>query len=186
MDKRDMLDEYFSLSFTETGDVDSLPMILKGYTPNLDRLPHFLLCLATRVGPPCYRKLELTVQVDWTNEKKCFESTLRELAFFYSPRPFAIDAQYPPLAHTPQDGEDGHGEAEMETGTATQATTGMDVQPDGSLPTAEEVAHQEWQLEHVLMPSFRKTTVWPKRVGEGDGVRRVADLPELFRVFERC
>jgi DNA mismatch repair protein MLH1 len=49
MDKREMVDEYFSLRITEDGLVETLPLILKGYMPNLDRLPHFLLCLATEV-----------------------------------------------------------------------------------------------------------------------------------------
>lgn len=47
-----MLDEYFSLHITENGKVETLPMLLKGYTPNLDRLPHFLLCLGTQVSLP--------------------------------------------------------------------------------------------------------------------------------------
>lgn len=50
MDNREMLDEYFSLFISEQGDVTSVPMLLKGYTPNLDRLPHFLLCIGARVG----------------------------------------------------------------------------------------------------------------------------------------
>ena len=49
LDKRHMLDEYFSLTFSSDGLVETLPMLLKGYTPNLDRLPHFLLCVGTRV-----------------------------------------------------------------------------------------------------------------------------------------
>jgi len=47
-----MLDEYFSLSISEEGRMETLPMLLKGYTPNLDRLPHFLLCLGTQVSRP--------------------------------------------------------------------------------------------------------------------------------------
>ena len=50
VEKRDMIDEYFSIGISEGGTVDSLPMILRGYTPDLDRLPHFLLCLGTRVS----------------------------------------------------------------------------------------------------------------------------------------
>lgn len=49
-----MLDEYFSLLITEDGQVENLPMLLKGYTPNLDRLPHFLLCLGTQVNLPFF------------------------------------------------------------------------------------------------------------------------------------
>ncbi|BEJ16863.1 hypothetical protein CspHIS471_0602640 [Cutaneotrichosporon sp. HIS471] len=130
MSKADMVDEYFSLSLTD-GKVNSLPLLLKGYTPNLDRLPHLLLCLATRV--------------DWDDEKECFEGVLREIAFFYSPRPFDED------------------EEEEED-------------PD-------EAAHQAWQLEHVLFPSFRRTQ-WPRTMSTD--VSQVANLPDLFRVFERC
>lgn len=123
-----MLDEYFSLRISPTGSVDSIPLLLKGYTPNLDRLPHFLLCLATRV--------------DWENEKGCFESVLRELAFFYSPRPFS-------------EGDD------------------------------DEKVHAAWQLEHVLFPSFRRSWAsWPRNLTQE--VNQVANLPDLFRVFERC
>ena len=47
--QREMLDEYFSLGISETGSIETLPLLLRGYTPNLDRLPHFLLCLGTQV-----------------------------------------------------------------------------------------------------------------------------------------
>jgi DNA mismatch repair protein MLH1 len=148
MENREMLDEYFSLLITEDGIVVSLPMLLKGYTPNLDRLPHFLLCLGARVsdlGPACL----LTFQVDWTSEKPCFESFLQELAFFYSPRPLG--------------------------------------EPGDSLDqrTAEERDHERWQLEHVLFPSFRKYTVWPRKFADQE-VRQIANLPDLFKIFERC
>jgi len=51
--------------------VESLPLLLRDYTPNLDKLPSFLM----RLGP----------QVNWTSETKCFDSFLRELAYFYMP-----------------------------------------------------------------------------------------------------
>lgn len=121
-----MLDEYFSVAISDDGRLESIPLLLKGYTPDLDRLPHFLLCLAHRVA--------------WDDEKECFETILREIGFFYSPRPFAD-------------------------------------------PTEEERAHRQWQVEHVLFPSFRRTA-WPRRLKQG--VKQVANLPDLFRVFERC
>lgn len=127
-----MIDEYFSLGISAAGEVESLPLLLRGYTPNLDRLPHFLLCLATRVT--------------WDSEKECFDTFMRELAFFYSPRPFD-DAD-----------------------TADEAD-------------AADASHQAWQLEHVLFPSFRRT-LWPRNLTTE--VSQVANLPDLFRVFERC
>ena len=54
MARRDMLQEYFSLGISENGLIETLPMLLRDYTPNLDKLPLFLM----RLGP----------QVDWTEE----------------------------------------------------------------------------------------------------------------------
>ena len=45
--RREMLEEYFSLGITEDGRLESLPMLLRDYTPNLDKLPLFLM----RLGP---------------------------------------------------------------------------------------------------------------------------------------
>ena len=42
-----MLSEYFSLDISESGLVESLPLLLRDYTPNLDHLPNFLM----RLGP---------------------------------------------------------------------------------------------------------------------------------------
>lgn len=47
MDRREMLLEYFSFEISETGDVKTLPHLLREYTPNLDKLPMFLM----RLGP---------------------------------------------------------------------------------------------------------------------------------------
>jgi DNA mismatch repair protein MLH1 len=138
LDKREMIDEYFSLKITKTGNLDSLPLLLKGYTPDLDRLPHFLLCLGARV--------------DWNDEKECFKSVLKELAFFYSPRPL-------PSGSVPEDETEDEGETER---------------------------HARWQLEHVLWPSMRKYTSWSRESLSNGDLKQVANLPDLFRIFERC
>jgi len=70
---REMLAEYFSLEISEQGEVLSLPLLLKGYTPPMAKLPRFLL----RLGP----------HVDWEDEQSCFHSFLRELASWYVPEP---------------------------------------------------------------------------------------------------
>lgn len=99
--------------------------------------------------------------MDWDNEKGCFQTFLRELAFFYSPRPF--EDQPPPRTKDENMNED---------------------EVEGIEPTPEEIQHQLWQLEHVLFPSFRRYTVWPKNCMAH--VSQLADLPDLFRIFERC
>ena len=71
IDRREMLNEYFSLQISEEGTLLSIPLLLKGYLPTLAKLPRFLL----RLGP----------YVDWTSEEACFRLFLRELAAFYTP-----------------------------------------------------------------------------------------------------
>jgi DNA mismatch repair protein MLH1 len=71
IERRDMLNEYFSIQVTEDGNLLTIPLLLKGYVPSLAKLPRFLL----RLGP----------YVDWTSEEGCFHTFLRELAAFYTP-----------------------------------------------------------------------------------------------------
>lgn len=127
-----MLEEYFSFTLTPSGELTSLPLLLRGYTPDLARLPFFLM----RLGP----------QVCWTKERECFESLLRELAYFY--------ASAGPLNDQPTS--------------------------EGDSERAER-----WQIEHVLFPCMRRHLQAPKSLLARDVVQ-VANLPDLYRVFERC
>ncbi|TAQ85943.1 hypothetical protein B7494_g5748 [Chlorociboria aeruginascens] len=83
--RREMLLEYFTLEISPEGELRSIPLLLKGYTPSLGKLPRFLL----RLGP----------HVNWTNEKECFHTFLRELASFCVPE------QLPP-SRGPEDQEE--------------------------------------------------------------------------------
>lgn len=69
--KAALLREYFSMEVTAEGDLCSVPLLIKGYTPSMAKLPQFLL----RLGP----------HVNWDEEKGCFKSILREIASFYVP-----------------------------------------------------------------------------------------------------
>lgn len=71
IERREMLSEYFSFEVSEEGDIVGIPLLLKGYTPSLAKLPRFLL----RLGP----------HVNWMDEKECFATFLRELASYYVP-----------------------------------------------------------------------------------------------------
>lgn len=47
-----MLSEYFSMTISESGMLESLPLLLKEYVPDLDRLPQFLMRLGPQVCWP--------------------------------------------------------------------------------------------------------------------------------------
>ncbi len=68
---REMLLQYFNIEVSPEGELVSLPLLMKGYTPSLAKLPRFLM----RLGP-C---------VNWVDEEDCFHTFLRELASFYTP-----------------------------------------------------------------------------------------------------
>lgn len=77
VDRRDMLLEYFQMEISESGKLVSIPLLLKGFTPSLTKLPMFLM----RLGP----------SVNWAEEKACFHTFLKELAAFYTPRQIVRD-----------------------------------------------------------------------------------------------
>lgn len=67
----EMLSQYFNFAISPQGELVTLPLLIKGYTPSLAKLPRFLM----RLGP-C---------VNWVDEEACFHTFLTELASFYAP-----------------------------------------------------------------------------------------------------
>lgn len=145
VERREMLLEYFSLEISPTGELLSIPLLVKGYTPAIVKLPRFLL----RLGP----------HVNWTEEKACFETFLRELAAFYVPEQ---------LPTTPGNDEDAaRDEIEVHEELRARRT------------------HVRRAVEHVLFPAFKARLVATKSLTQGT-MLEVADLKGLYRVFERC
>ena len=145
VERREMLLEYFSLEISPTGELLSIPLLVKGYTPAIIKLPRFLL----RLGP----------HVNWTEEKACFETFLRELAAFYVPEQ---------LPTTPGNDEDvARDEIEVHEELRARRT------------------HVRRAVEHVLFPAFKARLVATKSLTQGT-MLEVADLKGLYRVFERC
>ncbi|OZJ05941.1 hypothetical protein BZG36_01261 [Bifiguratus adelaidae] len=132
-EKREMLLEYFSMEISEDGILKTLPLLLKSYTPNMAKLPLFML----RLG---------------AEEKGCFQTLSRELAIFYS--------------------------AEFCQGNANSAEDAPD----------EEQSAYRWQVEHILFPAFKHHLRAQKSlIEEGRAcIVQLANLPDLYRVFERC
>ncbi|KAI0390939.1 histidine kinase-like ATPase [Xylariaceae sp. FL0594] len=123
IERREMLLEYFSLEVSPTGELLSIPLLLKGYTPSMAKLPQFLL----RLGP----------YVDWTEEKACFESFLKELATFYVPE------QLPALPGS------------------------SDVEEDIPDEVKARRAHVRRAVEHVFFPAFKARLVATKSFMKG-------------------
>nr|KAJ3423002.1 DNA mismatch repair protein [Polyrhizophydium stewartii] len=68
-DRREMLLEYFSIQVDGDGLLGALPVLMRDYVPNMDKLPEFVLRLGSHVN--------------WDEERPCFQSIAEELAVFY-------------------------------------------------------------------------------------------------------
>ncbi|XP_055380791.1 DNA mismatch repair protein Mlh1 [Condylostylus longicornis] len=65
-----ILEEYFNLKITEDGMLESLPLLLEHHKPSLEKLPIYILRLAT--------------DVDWECEEICFKGFCQQTAEYYA------------------------------------------------------------------------------------------------------
>ncbi|KAG8442716.1 hypothetical protein GDO86_011495 [Hymenochirus boettgeri] len=137
--KSEMLKDYFSLEIDGEGNVIGLPLLLENYIPPLEGLPMFILRLAT--------------EVNWDEEKECFESFSKECSMFYSVR-----KQY----------------------ILEESSNDMD--KDSTVGTSS----WRWTTEHILYKAFRTHLLPPKPLTEDGSILQLANLSDLYKVFERC
>ncbi|XP_037382139.1 DNA mismatch repair protein Mlh1 isoform X2 [Talpa occidentalis] len=139
--KAEMLADYFSLEIDGEGNLIGLPLLIDNYVPPLEGLPIFILRLAT--------------EVNWDEEKECFESLSKECAMFYSIRKQYIS----------------------EESTLTSQQSEM----PGSTPKP-----WKWTVEHVVYKALRSHLLPPNHFTEDGNILQLANLPDLYKVFERC
>ena len=60
--------------------------------------------------------------------------------------------------------------------------------PYGQKPSTEEETGKNWKwiVEHVFFAAFRCGLIPPKHMAEDGSLLQVANLPDLYKVFERC
>lgn len=168
IERRQMLQEYFSLEVTPTGELLSIPLLIKGYTPPLAKLPQFLL----RLGP----------RVRWNDEKGCFDTLLRELASFYVPEKLPIINEERQRQKQQQALKKGKGKDEEGGEGETKAADddeGLDED------TWARRVHVQHAVEHVFFPAFKSRLICTTTLMQA-GLIEVANLKGLYRVFERC
>ncbi|KAJ2460735.1 DNA mismatch repair protein [Coemansia sp. RSA 2424] len=130
-DSREMLEEYFHIKVSDIGTIETLPMVIRDYSPDYDKLPLFFY--------------NATYSVNWDDEQQFFKSFANVLATLY--------ALEPPLPSDPQSATD------------------------------------EYQLvvEHRIMPSLKGSSFWAtNNLLTENALVQLVDLPDLYRIFERC
>ncbi|KAH8480326.1 hypothetical protein H0E87_030545 [Populus deltoides] len=140
-DKAELLEEYFCIYIDSHGNLSRLPVILDQYTPDMDRIPEFVLSLGN--------------DVDWEVEKNCFQTIAAAVGNFY--------AMHPPLLPSPSgDGLQFYRRRKPEKNPddkekATDIDVEMEDELEHELLSEAETAwaQREWSIQHVLFPSMR-------------------------------
>ncbi|KAJ1718623.1 DNA mismatch repair protein, partial [Coemansia erecta] len=130
-DSREMLEEYFHIRIDDTGCIESLPMVVRDFSPDYDKLPLFLH--------------NATFSVNWDDEQQFFRSFSNVLAALY--------AVEPPLPSDPQN------------------------------------AKEEYRMviEHRVLPAMKGGSFWaPSLLLTENALVQLVDVPDLYRIFERC
>lgn len=110
---------------------------------------------------PCKRKLPLFIlrmalEVDYSDEKTCFSDIAREIALFYQ---IEIDP--------PED------------------TQEEEIESEDLLGKSKWKSEFRWKVEHVLFDAFRRMVVPSKRL-DSETIVELAELSQLYKIFERC
>ncbi|XP_022972874.1 DNA mismatch repair protein MLH1 isoform X2 [Cucurbita maxima] len=169
--KAEMLEEFFCIHIDINGNLARLPVVLDQYTPDMDRVPEFVLSLAN--------------DIDWEDEKNCIQSISAAIGNFY--------AMHPPLLPNPSgDGLQFYkrikSSGNPEDENIGDDTMTMENEIDhGLLSEAETIwAQREWSIQHVLIPSMKLFFKPPHSLAENGSFIRVASLEKLYKIFERC
>ncbi|KAH9617010.1 hypothetical protein KSS87_023847 [Heliosperma pusillum] len=173
-EKAVMLEEYFCIYIDPQGNLSRLPVILDQYTPDMDRVPEFVLCIGN--------------DVEWEDERSCFQTISAALANFY--------AMHPPILPNPS----GEG-IECYTRKPSKESLGGESsssRSDGKDVEKNEVEHdllaeaqtawaqREWCVQHVLFPAMRLFLKPPNSMANDGTFVQVASLEKLYKIFERC
>ncbi|XP_031503809.1 DNA mismatch repair protein MLH1 isoform X2 [Nymphaea colorata] len=162
--KSEMLMEYFCLEIDQAGNLSKLPVIIDQYTPDMDRLPQFVWRLSN--------------DVDWDDERNCFQSVAAVLADFY--------AMHPPLLPNPS-GEGLQFYKKNLERSGQDDCLSSDVINEELVGVAETAwSQREWTIQHVLFPSMRLFLKPNNQMATDGTFVQIATLEKLYRVFERC
>ncbi|XP_015886329.3 DNA mismatch repair protein MLH1 isoform X1 [Ziziphus jujuba] len=172
--KTEMLQEYFGIEIDMNGNLSRLPVVLDQYAPDMDHVPEFVLCLGN--------------DVDWEDEKNCFQAISAALGNFYAmhppmlPNPSGDGLQFYEKKKLPWHPED-EGNPAGKIGDVT-----METEIDHELLSEAETAwaQREWSIQHVLIPAMRLFLKPPTFMATNGTFVQVASLEKLYKIFERC
>ncbi|BFZ01377.1 hypothetical protein BsWGS_04416 [Bradybaena similaris] len=103
--------------------------------------------------------LRLATEVNWDSEKGCFHTFCEETAQFYSMKKSMLKSI--------------HDRESMEV-------------DDDEADNKESNHDWRWTAEHVIYPAIRQVLLPPTYTENDRSIIQLANLPDLYKVFERC
>lgn len=147
---RDMLNEYFSIDISgddndeepaiDSIKISSLPLLLKGYTPPLSKLPLFLYRLGTKI--------------EWEEEEPCLDGIMKQIALLYIPE------------------------------IIEKIDNSNEASEEARVIYVSKSEQMSSTLEDVIFPCVKRRFLAPRDMLKD--VIEIANLPGLYKVFERC
>ncbi|XP_061644881.1 DNA mismatch repair protein Mlh1 isoform X1 [Phyllopteryx taeniolatus] len=157
--KAEMLEDYFSMEIDQEGNLKGLPLLLDKYTPVMEGLPMFILRLATE-----WRFIGLVVDAH--------VSTFRLLLG---------------VMQVNWDNEkECFREFSKECSMFYSIRKQYILEAESREGQDAELNSWRWNVEHILCKAFRSLISPPKHISEDGTVLQIANLPDLYKVFERC
>ena len=144
LNMKEMYQEYFQISITQhNGEyyLNTLPMILRGIQPVMDKIPFFLYRLGNAVN--------------YEAEKECLQGIMQQIALLYIPE--IIDP------------------------SSNQELEPPDIDNETTLNKRDKI---NGLLENFIFPQLRQKFLVTKNLS--DSIIQIADLPGLYKIFERC
>lgn len=167
--KREMLTDYFSFELDKNGNIVGLPMLLPDYEPCLDGLPMLIL--------------RLTTEVDWESEIDCFRTLCREFAKFYSIRKGYIDMPEL-LEKTSKLCEE---KPDMDNSMHSSFSyEDCNVTTEKKHDSSSSAKSWKWVVEHIVYRAIQKILLPGKEMLSDRSLLQLANLTDLYKVFERC
>ena len=110
--------------------------------------------------------------MEWDSEKECFQTFAQECANFYCIQhdPFLLDSFQ----------EDREKESEaMSNSSSLAAAASVN-------PALYKKEPWRWTMEYVVFPALKSDFIPPRKMAEDGSFLQIADLHDLYKVFERC
>jgi DNA mismatch repair protein MLH1 len=172
--KQELLLEYFSITVTSDGLLTSLPNLLEDYQPIPEGLPSFLLRLAT--------------EPNWESEMECFRQICKEIALFYSylqpEEALGVTPAAAPVPHAPSVAEDASSSSLPSPHHQQQQQLQQQEQRRQKQRCLSKEA--ESRLLNDLLPAIKYYLIPLKEFREDGTFVQIADLKNLYKIFERC